>query len=389
MVVVVIDSKNPLLAQALGARCDVRVLPTAEITRSSLMDADAVVVRSETRVDAGLLDGTRIRFVGTATIGTDHVDTAYLAKSGIRFVSAPGSNANSVAEYLATALLVAGGRLGITLRGLRVGVVGAGNVGSRVARVCEALGMHVLLNDPPLARKTGDPLYRPLDELLDADILTLHVPLTRDGIDKTHHLLDADLLTRIKPGCILVNTSRGAVCETEVVRRALVTGHLRAAVLDVWEDEPRIDSGLLTQALLATPHIAGYSFDGKVNAARMMFEALNTLWHLGLAWPVPAALPQPLCREITIRNQGEGEDTVRGILTGCYDIEADDARLRTTTAMNTAERAAEFRRLRAQYPVRREFAATRIRCGASRHSLCTMLAALGFGLDPTPADHHP
>jgi len=384
--IVIVDAKNPFLAEALAPHCTVRTLPTAEITRTALKDADAVVVRSETRVDAGLLDGTRVRFVGTATIGTDHVDTAYLAQHRIAFASAPGSNANSVAQYMAAALLVMSGRLGLNLRGLTFGIVGVGNVGSRVARVGEALGMRVLLNDPPLQRQTGDPRYLPLDALMDADVLSLHVPLTMEGADATHHLWDSLRIDRMKPGSVLVNTSRGGVVETQPLLNALVRKHLRAAVLDVWEHEPGIDAALLDHALISTPHIAGYSFDGKVNAARMMFEALNAHFRLGLAWPPPASLPPPRCAEITVHLSGSEEETLRGILTRCYDIEEDDARIRATATMNAAERGKEFRRLRAQYPVRREFAATRVRCEAAARSLCAVLAALGFTCHPIPTE---
>jgi erythronate-4-phosphate dehydrogenase len=389
MTVVVVDVKNPFLAEALAEGCEVRALPTAEITRPALLDADAVVVRSETRVDAALLEGTRVRFVGTATIGIDHVDVPYLSNRGIGFASAPGSNANSVAEYFATALLDMGGRLGIELRGLTLGVVGVGNVGSRVAKVGEALGMHVLLNDPPLERLTGDPRYRPLDELMDADILSLHVPLTRSGADATYHLWDAGRMRGMKAGSILVNTSRGGVVETQSLHRALTQGHLRAAVLDVWEHEPGIDAALLAEALIATPHIAGYSFDGKVNAARIMFEALSAHFALGLLWPAPESLPPPRCPEITLRPGGRDEDILRGILTRCYDIEEDVARLKATVTMETIVRGAEFRRFRAEYPVRREFAATVVRCGEPQHALCPTLAALGFRCGSATKDRHP
>lgn len=384
--IVVVDAKNPFLSEALAPYCTVRTLPTGEITHAALKDADAVVVRSETHVDAGLLDGTRVRFVGTATIGTDHVDTGYLTGHGIGFASAPGSNANSVAEYLVTALLVVAGRLGLTLRGLTLGVVGVGNVGSRVVRVGEALGMRVLLNDPPLARKTGDPRYLPVDALMDADVLTLHVPLTTEGMDATYHLWDAHRIDRMKTGSVLVNTSRGGVVDSGALLNSLVRKHLRAAVLDVWEHEPGIDPDLLERVLLGTPHIAGYSFDGKVNAARMMFEALSAHFGLGLPWPEPASLPPPRCSEITVQLAGSEEDTLRGILTRCYDIEDDDARLRATAAMNAAERAKEFRRLRSQYPVRREFAATLVQCEAVPQSLRAILAALGYACHPTSTE---
>lgn len=374
--IVVIDSKNPFLAEALMPACEVRVLPTPLIDADHLRDADAVIVRSETHVGPRLLDGTRVRFVGTATIGTDHVNTAWLEQQGIGFASAPGSNANSVAEYLAAALLVTAAKLGRTLQGSTLGIVGAGNVGSRVAHVGRALGMQVLLNDPPLARASGDPRYRPLDELMTADVISLHVPLTQSGPDATEHLWDAGRITKMKRGSLLVNTSRGAVVDGPALHAALVAGHCSGAVLDVWEHEPAIDAGLLGHVLLGTPHIAGYSLDGKINAARMMFDALVHHFGLDLAWPEPEGLPGTA--EVTVHAADNAEGMLRGVVTRCYDIEQDDARLRLTELLPPEERARAFRNLRAEYPVRREFATTTVRAAGAPPDVRRVLSDLGF-----------
>lgn len=381
--IVAIDKKNPFLAAALTPLCAVRVLSTEQIDRSHLQDADAVIVRSETRVDAGLLDGTRVRFVGTATIGTDHVDTQYLTQRGIGFASAPGSNANSVAEYVAAALLVAAGKTGRTLRGSTLGIVGAGNVGSKVARVGEALGMRVLLNDPPLARSTRDPRYLPLNDLMDADVISLHVPLTRDGMDATHHLWNMSRVGMMKKGSLLLNTARGAVVDTFALHGALLHGHLAAAVLDVWEREPAIDAGLMGRVLIGTPHIAGYSLDGKINAARMMFESLVRHFGLAAEWTGPADVPPAGSGEVATHSGGSDQEIVRGVVTRCYDIEQDDAQLRVTGMLAPEERAREFRRLRAGYPVRREFAATTVRCEGASEEVVHTLRGLGFRVPET------
>lgn len=382
--IVVVDNKNPFLADALSSCAEVRQLATTAITPDVLRDADAVVVRSETKVGPALLEGTRVQFVGTATIGTDHVDLEYLARRGIGFAAAPGSNATSVAEYVAAALLEAAARLGIPLRGRKLGVVGVGNVGSRVARVGRALGMIVLQNDPPLSRATGDPVYEPLDALMDADVITLHVPLTRDGPDPTFRLVDAHRLSRMKRGSILINTSRGAVVEPTALGNALASAHLGGAILDVWDGEPDVDAALIRQVMIGTPHIAGYSFDGKVNAARMMFEAIVRHFGLGCEWPLPANMPPPRVSRIQLPGEGSPSDIVRGAVGACYSIMQDDRLFRELIPMPGDARRAEFRRQRAAYPVRREFAATRITGVAGRTDIGTCLAMLGFTMDESP-----
>ncbi len=379
--IIVVDSKNPFLAEALSSFAEVRQLSTSAITNASLRDAEAVVVRSETKVGPALLEGTAVRFVGTATIGTDHVDLPYLAGRGIGFASAPGSNANSVAEYLAAALLEAAARFGEALIGKTLGVVGVGNVGSRVVRVGQALGMRILRNDPPLARTTDNPLFVPLDDLMEADILTLHVPLTRDGDDPTFHLFDGRRLSRMKRGSILINTSRGPVVESDALMSVLGSGHLRAAILDVWEGEPEVNPELIRQTLIGTPHIAGYSFDGKVNAARMMYEAIVRHFGIDTPWPVPAAMPAPRSSTVHLPPAGTPQEILRETVARCYSIMEDDERFRALCALPGEHRRVEFRRQRAAYPIRREFQATRITGVAGRVQLGESLSHLGFVIE--------
>jgi erythronate-4-phosphate dehydrogenase len=375
---IVVDSKNPYLGEALKRVAEVQSLGTSAITNAALRDADAVVVRSETKVGAALLEGTRVKFVGTATIGTDHVDLEYLRKQGIGFASAPGSNANSVAEYLAAALLETAARLRISLEGKTLGVVGVGNVGGRVVRVGNALGMKVLQNDPPLARSTGDARYQPLDALMDAEVITLHVPLTRAGEDPTYRLFDHERIARMRQGSILVNTSRGAVVEGDALLSALDSGHLAGAVLDVWEGEPDVKPALLAKVGIGTPHIAGYSFDGKVNAARMMFEAIVSHFGLSLRWPDPEAMPAPNIARIAVVPAANAQETIRRIISQCYAIEEDDKRFRTLLSLGDEERRAEFRKQRSTYPVRREFHATRVSIQPDQMPLRSPLTSLGF-----------
>ena len=270
---VVVDKNNPLVGEAFRQFGEVQACATREITKETIHDADIIVIRSETKVTKDLLDGSKVKFVGTATIGTDHVDLEYLRSHGIGFSSAPGSNANSVAEYFVAAVLTIAKRMGFTLSGKTLGVVGVGNVGSKIVRNARVLGMKVLQSDPPLARKSANSSYLPLDELMQADIVTLHVPLTKTGSDPTYHLFEDSRINKMKKGAILMNTARGAVVDGNSLKNAIERKHLAGAVLDVWEGEPLIDVDLLSNVDIGTSHIAGYSFDGKLAAVKMTYSA--------------------------------------------------------------------------------------------------------------------
>lgn len=374
---IVADSKIPHAQEAFNQFGQVKVVPTKQMTHETIRDADSILVRSETRIGASLLKGTAVRFVGTATIGTDHVDSEYLKQNKIGFASCPGSNANSVAEYVLAALLELGAQLGIVLKGKTIGVVGHGNTGSKVAEKARAIGMNVLLNDPPLAQATHDSRYVRLDALMDADFISLHVPLTRSGEDATFHLFDQRRLSAMKTGSILINSSRGAVVETEALKNVLRDKHLRACVLDVWENEPRIDVELLQLVTLGTPHIAGYSHDGKLNATKMLQQAMSEYFQ------------QPLLQQndfdvferkrIALPTKNENlEVRLRCAVKECYNIARDDAHLRQIAALEDNLRPEYFRELRANYPERREFHNYLIDAGAMNEQSKETLARIGF-----------
>ncbi len=374
---IVADSKIPQAEEAFHCFGDVQVVPTMQLTRERIKDADAILIRSETKVDEALLDGTRVRFVGTATIGTDHVDLAYLKRQGIAFASCPGSNANSVAEYVLAALLELAAVRGFALRGKTLGIVGHGNTGSRTARKAEAVGMRVLLNDPPLARQTGDPRYLPLDALMEADIVSLHVPLTHVGQDATFHRFDERRLAAMKRGAILINTSRGAVVDTLALKHALRSRRLDACVLDVWENEPAIDIELLEQAAIATPHIAGYSHDGKLNATRMLQEALGMF--CGVRPDPPASEKTPSKLPIVLpAGDRDPENLLRIAVNACYNIRRDDEALRKSITLPAEQRAEYFRRLRSGYPVRWEFHHYVVDGSGLEATTAQMFRAIGF-----------
>jgi erythronate-4-phosphate dehydrogenase len=354
---IVADPNIPFIREAFGPLGDISLVPGRQMNAAAVREADLLLVRSVTNVNAALLDGSRVRFVATATIGTDHVDTGYLALLGIGFASAAGSNANSVAEYIVAALLELAHRRGFRLRDQTLGVIGVGNVGRRVVRYAEALGVRVLQNDPPRQRVEGGP-FVPLDRVVaEANILTFHVPLTKTGPDATFHLLEP------RRGIVL-NSSRGAVLDN----RALLNVNLAGLVLDVWEGEPNLLPGLLERTDLATPHIAGYSFDGKVNGTRLIYKAACRHFGLPATWTPQLPAVPPLT--VAIAPGEDDEDALRRIIRSCYDIVADDARLRTDPK--------KFDQLRAEYPVRREFFNTTLALPGAGESLRQKCAALGF-----------
>src|SRR5690606_27090310 len=250
-----------------------------------LRDADALIVRSVTRVDRALLDGTPVRFVGTATVGVDHVDRAYLAEAGIGFASSAGCNSRSVVEYVITVLLEIAVAHDITLAGKTLGIVGHGNIGSRLAKVAPILGLNVLVNDPPLERAGHPGPFITLEHLLQhSDFVTFHVPKITTGPDRTIGLIDSARLAAMKPTAWLINGSRGDVVVGDDLKSALAARRIAGAVLDVWEGEPAIDRELMDAVFLATPHIAGYSMEGKMNGTTMMHDAAAAHFQLDDPW---------------------------------------------------------------------------------------------------------
>lgn len=375
---IVVNRNTPFVVDVFSRLGEVIALDTSDVTREAVRNADILIVRSETKVDEKLLKGSRVKFVGTVTIGTDHIDLEYLRSAGIAFASAPGSNANSVAEYLTAALLVWSRRNEEPLRGKSIGVVGVGNVGSKVVRVAGALGMKVLKNDPPLARATGDPSFLPLDALMEVDFVSLHVPLTRTGDDATFHLFDATRIGKMKRGAVLVNTARGAVVDNSALTEALVSNHLSAAILDVWEREPDIDVGLLQRALIGTAHIAGYSLDGKLNALRMVYERVCRHFGFSSAWPVEAKSLVEVPRVFVPEELSEELEILAYSVRQVYDIEYDDALLRKIAEVPRSERGAYFMKLRADYRIRREFFNSTVELLPHQSLAVNALQALGF-----------
>ncbi|GMU92844.1 MAG: erythronate-4-phosphate dehydrogenase [Candidatus Hydrogenedentota bacterium] len=376
---IVVDENIPYGKEAFSQLGEVVLCPGRQITAADVREADLLIVRSITKVNSSLLDGSQVRFVGTATIGEDHVDTVYLAEHGIAFASAPGCNANSVGEYVVAAMLYLAETREFRLQDRKLGIIGHGNVGKNVERKAQVLGMTCVVNDPPLARETGDPKYRPLDEIFECQIITVHVPLTRSGMDATYHLLDEAFFKRVKTGAIIINTSRGAVVDGKALQNALELGKVGASVLDVFENEPNISTELLANCAIGTPHIAGYSFDGKVNGTRQVYEATCRFLGVHPTWDPLPLLPAPEVPEVQVDGAAASLQTeLWRAVESVYDIRRDDEALRAIMTQPECERGPYFDRLRKEYPRRREFHNTKIVAQPPNLELTTKLTGIGF-----------
>ncbi|MEJ8567487.1 4-phosphoerythronate dehydrogenase [Elongatibacter sediminis] len=369
---IVADANIPGLDTTFAQHGSVTRLNGRNLTSADLRTADILLVRSVTRVDARLLDDTPVRFVASATIGTDHLDRDWLDRNGVTWIHAPGCNADAAAQYSVAMLLLSARRLGFELSQKTLGVVGHGNVGSRVGYLLNALGIEsVRIYDPPLA-EAGQSEFCSMDEISRCDIISLHVPLTRSGRWPTFHLIDRDFLRRLPAGALLVNSSRGDVVHGEALLRWLRAGKGHAA-LDVWPGEPRPDPELIRAATVATPHVAGYSLDGKYRGTLCIYAAFRE-W-LGKD---PAA-PE-LLRTLPPRHLPEATRTAADAILAACPVEQDDAAMRRLTEATATEIGTGFDALRAGYAPRRDFAGWQVPTELPQN-LKNQLRALRFDTD--------
>ena len=369
---IVIDEKIPYIKGVFESWADVVYSPGRAIDTRMVADADALIVRTRTKCDRRLLEGSKVKIVASATIGFDHLDTAWLEKAGIRWVNAPGCNSGSVMQYITAALFLLATRHALHLPSLTLGVVGVGNVGSKVVRVAKAIGLKVLQNDPPRQRREGGKEYLPLEILLaESDILTLHVPLTLEGEDTTWHLVNSSSLALLKRNSIIINTSRGEVVDNTALRVALEERVLLGAVLDVWEGEPETDRRLVELVDVATPHIAGYSVDGKANATVNSVREVSAALNIPLNDWSPDSLPQPSEPLIDLNRYTDATDPA-GLtaiaVRHTFPLEEDDRLFRSDPG--------KFEYLRDNYRIRREFGSYRVKTAdpVARQ----ILSSLGF-----------
>ncbi len=400
---ILFDENIPYGLDAFSSLGNAESITGREISPPDLENIDILFVRSVTKVNESLLKNSNVKFVATATSGSDHIDKEYLLKNNIGFSDAIGSNANSVAEYFTAALLEIAERHNFSLTGKSVGIIGVGHVGSLVDKKARALGMTTLLNDPPRQRAEKDFNGCSLDEALAADIVTFHVPLTKDGLDPTFHLLNEENLQKIKSGAVLVQASRGAVHDTIALKKIIKEKNLLCA-FDVWENEPNIDVDLLELTEIASPHIAGYSWTSKVEATRIIYEAACEFFNIKQTW-IPPKLPDnfsapeisppfvkvsdpadargispPFLKGVRgiSDNQQEMliENDIKCAVNGVYDIIEDDKRMRKIVDEPSENRGKYFDTLRKQYPTRVEFHQAKVH--GTPETIKQQLSALGF-----------
>lgn len=336
---VIVDNKIPFIKEAIGKIADeVIYVPGKDFTPALVKDADALIIRTRTQCNRELLQGSRVQFIATATIGFDHIDTEYCHEAGITWTNAPGCNSASVAQYLQSTLLLINLLKGKNLSEMTIGIVGVGNVGIKVAKVARELGMRVLLNDLPREEKEGSTNFCSLQFLAEeCDVITFHVPLYKEGKYKTFHLADENFFQSLKRKPAIINTSRGEVIDTNALLKALDSRIISDAIIDVWEHEPEINRELLDKVFIGTPHIAGYSADGKANATRMSLDAICKFFQIEADYKINA--PAPASPIIHAKNHEEA-------ILQIYNPVEDSTRLK-----NQPE---QFETLRGDYPLRRE-----------------------------------
>lgn len=381
---IVCSTNMPYAEEAFSTLGDTVLKDGRSITAKDVRDADLLIIRSTTKVDADLLKNSSVRFIGTGTIGIDHMDIPLLEKNGITWCGSPGCNANSVAEYIVSSLLALDNRHELTLAGETIGIIGVGNVGSLVAQKAKALGMNVLLNDPPRQRSAGEraqgtedagrkiEAFVELDELLhDSHFVTMHVPLTDNGDFPTRQMANDEFFHKMRPGTIFINSARGAVMNTDALLAAMDEGLVSHAIIDTWENEPKIRKDLLDHVDIGTPHIAGYSFDGKVMGTLMVYKEACRFLGQKPTWSPDALLPEPPVPAINIDvSSMTDEQALWKIVQQVYNVEVDEAALRA--------KPGNFDQLRRDYYERREFRFTTVKARNASDNLLGKLTSIGF-----------
>jgi erythronate-4-phosphate dehydrogenase len=371
MLQILADENMPYVEQLFGDLGHVRTMAGRDITPTDLVGVDILLVRSITKVNRALLaQADRLKLVGSATIGTDHLDTDYLELCNIQWRNAPGCNATAVAEYVISALMTLAKRHQITLQQKVVAIVGAGNIGQRLAKKLAALDIDYFFCDPPLARSGVKGDFRDMAAVAKADIISLHVPMINNGVDKTVGLIDQEFLAQLKPDTILINSCRGDVVNNQHLLDCLNQGQKLRVVMDVWQNEPTICQELMANIDIATPHIAGYSLEGKARGTFMLYQQWCQLTEQAETKTFEQLLPSPAFNKLTF-DLNAHHDGLSKLVRMVYDIRDDDELCRARG--NTAQ---GFDNLRKQYDVRREFSALIVVSDEQKQQ--TILNQLGF-----------
>ncbi len=366
---IIADKNIPYLKGIAEHYGEVTYLDGADFTRENIKDAEVLIVRTVTRFDEYNLEGSKVKLICSATIGYDHIDTAYCDAHGIAWRNAPGCNSGSVMQYIISSLITLSRQQGFKLKDKTIGIVGVGNVGKKVAKACEILGMQVLLNDPPRQRAEGGNIFVDLETIKsEADIITFHTPLIKEGIDKTYHLADENFFCSLKKKPVIINSARGGIVDTEAIKSALKDDLISGAIIDCWENEPQIDLTYMNLVNIATPHIAGYSADGKANATRMSLESLADLYGMDKSPINSIKVPEPDNPIIDLSDFKDSDNRIFDAILQTYNPMDDYSCLKAAPST--------FKQLRNDYPLRREYFAYKVINVSSAQQ--DILSKLGF-----------
>ena len=379
MINILFDENIPFAEEAFSGLGKVQLKQGRDITNSDLQSIDVLIVRSVTRVNEILLKGTPVKFVGTATIGTDHLDIEYLRMHNIKFESAPGCNSFAVVEYIFTALVKLAAEYKISLSEKSIGIIGYGNIGSKIAKIADSFGIKTLINDPPLQRATNNNFFVSYEDAIKSDIITFHVPLNLSGVDKTFHMLSDENLKNFGSDKIILNSSRGSVIANNDLKN-IIKQNKNLTVLDVWENEPRIDIDLLQIVKFGSPHIAGYSLEGKVNGTMIVYDKLCNHLNINPDWK--PLLPTVENSELSFEQTNNIEESFNKLFSKIYRLEKDDTNFRKIIALEEKDRGKYFDQLRKNYPVRREFSNYSVKINSRLEREINILHALRFNVIP-------
>ena len=392
---IVADENIPLVDEFFSHLGNVVKYPGRQLSADQVKNADILLVRSVTPVNKSLLEKSGVKFVASATIGTDHIDLEYLRQRGIGFANAPGCNAESVVNYVLSSLLNLEAKTGSALTARKIGIIGAGNVGGLLQERLLSMGLSVLVNDPPRAEREGNKgenkagsdagqRFHSLDQLLtDCDTFCLHTPLTTAGLYPSYHLLDQSQLQKLKPGSWLINAGRGGAIDNRALSVLLAERPDLRVILDVWENEPSVDVSLARQVDIGTPHIAGYSLEGRMKGTEMIYQAACDYLDVEAVRVLDELIPSPALDSVALTEgliEQEYQHLQRRLVNLCYDPKEDHQRLMRTLHLDPVARVREFDRLRKEYPMRREFGSLKIAGIAPGNKLYDALAAIGFKL---------
>jgi erythronate-4-phosphate dehydrogenase len=375
---IVADDAIPFISQVFDSEFELVLLNQREITRDNLNKSEILIVRSVTRVNEQLLEGTDIKVVATPTSGVDHIDLPYLNSAGIHFINTPGCNARSVAEYILSSLCLLSEKNIIVLSEVTVGIIGCGHVGTSVSSLLNAVGIRHLLYDPPLQEAGDQRAFSIIEEMQSADVITLHVPLNEEGKYPTRHLVNQQFLSGLKSQVAIINAARGGVIDEPALIEFLNNNNNSHVILDVWNNEPNINRLLLSKAMVATPHIAGYSLDAKYNGIRQVYEKLCELNGFNINLPSHYILPGARTNQFIIPDEMKDDELIQFAVLSGYDIRADSDRFKGMISNHERVSGQYFNDFRKTYPPRREFTHYSIDLPGSRDNCKRQLEGLGF-----------